>query len=165
MFVSIHISFVNLGFHYIQTCLKQSLKVRFNNYMCIDWLSLEETRRFSDHVYTEPTWTRTIKGKLFNGQILKKFLKLCSVVPGLSHIRSCLEKSLITRFEKFMSIDWLPLEETRTFGDHVYTEPCWTRTIKGTLQGRKVHMNRLYDIFNIYQDRSRVLAEGNLVCD
>ena len=62
-----------------------------------------------------------------------------------------------------MSIDWLPLDETRRFSDHVYTEPCWTRTIKGTIRDHQVPMNRLHDIFTIYKENSRILAEGNLI--
>ena len=60
-----------------------------------------------------------------------------------------------------MSTDWLPLEETRRLPQNVYTEQCWTRTKKGILLDSKVDMDRLYDIFRIYKDNSRVLAEGN----
>ena len=60
-----------------------------------------------------------------------------------------------------MSIDWLPLEETTRFSNHVYTEPCWTRTKKGRgILDHQVDMERFYDIFAIYEDNSRVLAEG-----
>ena len=61
-----------------------------------------------------------------------------------------------------MSTDWLPLEETRRFSNHVYTDPCWTRTEKGILLNRKADMDRFYDIFTIYKEKGRVLAEGNL---
>ena len=87
---------------------------------------------------------------------------LTTIVPGLSYIRSCLVQSQETRFANFMSIDWLPIDVTRRFSDHVYTEPRLIRTIKGTLQDRQVPMHRLYDIFTIYKENSRVLAEGNL---
>ena len=60
-----------------------------------------------------------------------------------------------------MSIDWLPLEETRRFPQNVYTESRWTITIKGIRRDKKVDMDSLYDIFAIYKDKNRVLAEGN----
>ena len=60
-----------------------------------------------------------------------------------------------------MSIDWLPLDETRRFSHHIYTEPCWATTKKGTLQDQKVKINRLYDIFTKYEQKSKIFAEGN----
>ena len=46
-----------------------------------------------------------------------------------------------------MSIDWLPREETRSFPDHVYTEPCWTITVKGHLWDRSQDLEHLYAAF------------------
>ena len=59
-----------------------------------------------------------------------------------------------------MSIDWLPEEDRRRFPDNVYTEPCWTRTEKGILRNRKRDLKNLYDIFEIYKKKGRVIAEG-----
>ena len=41
---------------------------------------------------------------------------------GAKFLRACLEKFFTERYENFMSIDWLPHDETRRFPDHVYTE-------------------------------------------
>ena len=62
-----------------------------------------------------------------------------------------------------MSIDWLPEEDRRRFPDNVYTEPCWTRTDKGILYNSKRDLKNLYDIFEIYKKKGRVLAEGILI--
>ena len=59
-----------------------------------------------------------------------------------------------------MSIDWLPEEDRRRFPDNVYTEPCWTRTDKGILYNSKRDLKNLYDIFEIYKKKGRVIAEG-----
>ena len=95
----------------------------------------------------------TMNVVLFDGKTL--------VVIGSSYIRTCLEKSIVERYENFMSIDWLPHEETRRFPDHVYTEPCWTRTVKGHLWDRREDLNHLYQIFDLFKENSRILAEGN----
>ena len=80
---------------------------------------------------------------------------------GANYIRACLEEHLIERYEKFMSIDWLPPEETRRFPDHVYTDTCWTRTVKGHLWDRRKDLEHLYQMFDLFKENSRVLAEGN----
>ena len=80
---------------------------------------------------------------------------------GANYIRACLEEHLIERYEKFMSIDWLPPEETRRFPDHVYTETFWTRTVKGHLWDRRKDLEHLYQMFDLFKENSRVLAEGN----
>ena len=66
------------------------------------------------------------------------------------------------RSKNFLSTDWLPLEKTRQYPEHVYTEPSWKRTIKGTLINRKGALEGFYDIFTIYKENGRVVAEGNL---
>ena len=88
---------------------------------------------------------------------------LCHFCPqqGVADLREYLKKNQLERFKKFMSTDWLPLEEARIYSNYVYTEPCWTRTKKGILLNRKVDMDRFYDIFTIYKEKGRVLAEGN----
>ena len=60
-----------------------------------------------------------------------------------------------------MSIDWLPHDETRRFPDHVYTEPCWTRTVRGHLWDRRTELTHLYQLFDLFKENSRVLVEGN----
>ena len=60
-----------------------------------------------------------------------------------------------------MSIDGLPQEESRKFPDNVYTEPTWTRTEKGILRNSKKDLDNLYNIFEKYKKKGRVLAEGN----
>ena len=89
---------------------------------------------------------------------------LCHFCPqqGVADLREYLKKKQMEGFKKFMSTDWLPLEEARIYSNHVYTEPCWTRTKKGILLNRKVDMDMFYDIFTIYKVKGRVLAEGNL---
>ena len=64
-----------------------------------------------------------------------------------------------------MSTDWLPrdAEGARIIPSHVYTETCWTRTVKGILSDRRKCMKHLYDIFYLYKEGSVVLAEGNYV--
>ena len=96
-------------------------------------------------------------------EVNKLLLKLFFFVNlGLNYVRNCVKQSLITRFKNFMSIDWLPLEETRRFPHHVYTEPCWTRTTKGNLFDEQIALDKLYDIFTIYKEKGTVLAEGSL---
>ena len=52
-------------------------------------------------------------------------------------------------------------------GDDKNTQTMCTQSrvgpepIKGTLGDRRVDLERFYDIFTIYKDNSRVLAEGN----
>ena len=82
-------------------------------------------------------------------------------VAGSNYIRTCLKKSLIERYENFMSIDWLPHDEIRRFPDHVYTDPCWTRTVRGHLWDRRKELTHLYQLFDLFKENSRVLAEGN----
>ena len=90
---------------------------------------------------------------LFDGKTL--------IVSGSNYIRTCFEQSIKERYENFMSIDWLPHDETRRFPDHVYTEPCWTRTVKGHLWDRRKDLEHLYQMFDLFKENSRVLAEGN----
>ena len=62
-----------------------------------------------------------------------------------------------------MSNDWLPGDAEGNMPISVqecYMEPDWTRTEKAGMQERQVDMKRLYDIFNIYKDNSRIIAEG-----
>ena len=94
--------------------------------------------------------------------ILALFQTISSVIPGLNYIRSSLKETLKEYYKDFMSTDWLPKDATgtRMFSSHVYMEPCWTRTVKGHLRDSHDPMNRLYDIFPLYKDKHRVLAEG-----
>ena len=62
-----------------------------------------------------------------------------------------------------MSTDWLPrnAEGARIIPSHVYTEPHWTRTVKGVLMDRKESVKHLYDLFALKKEGSVILAEGN----
>ena len=78
-------------------------------------------------------------------------------------IQDDLKQSLRDRLQKFMSNDWLPedaeghnLISTQEF----YMEPDWTRTVMGGLEEKHVSMEKLCDIFDIYEDKSRIIAEG-----
>ena len=64
-----------------------------------------------------------------------------------------------------MSTDWLPRDAkgARTIPSHVYTEPCWTRTVKGHLWDRRKVLKHLYELFDLFKENSRVLAEGSSV--
>ena len=108
-----------------------------------------------------PCYGATIRAGSFIALCKFWFCFTSSIIPGLNYVRTCLAQSTRNRFTNFMSIDWLPLEETRRFPHNVYTEQCWTRTVKGKLLDSKVDMDSLYDIFTMYKDNSRVLAEGN----
>ena len=64
-----------------------------------------------------------------------------------------------------MSNDWLPpnAEGHKSIStQQFYIEPDWTRTAQGGLEDTQVPMSRLYDIFDIYKERSRIIAEGIL---
>ena len=60
-----------------------------------------------------------------------------------------------------MSTDWLPrdAEGARVIPSHVYTEPVWTRTVKGVLKDRRENLKHLYDIFD-KKEGTVILAEG-----
>ena len=76
-----------------------------------------------------------------------------------------MKKSYIERYRDFMSTDWLPknAEGARIIPSHVYTEPRWTRTIKGVLVDRRATVKHLYDIFDLYKEGAVILAEGYYV--
>ena len=65
-----------------------------------------------------------------------------------------------------MSNDWLPEDVEGNMKIPVqgfYIEPDWMRTEKSGIQEKQVSMSRLYDIFGIYSDRSRIMAEGTSI--
>ena len=63
-----------------------------------------------------------------------------------------------------MSNDWLPEDDRFQIPvQAVYEEPCWTRTVKGTLKDERVELKRLYDIFELHKDeKTKILASGEL---
>ena len=78
-------------------------------------------------------------------------------------IQEELRWSLRDKFRNFMSNDWLPEDaeghkpiSTQGF----YIKPNWTRTVEEGLKDEHVPMKRLYEIFEIYKDKSRIIAEG-----
>ena len=82
----------------------------------------------------------------------------------LEEIQGDLKQSLRDRCENFMSNDWLPEDAEGNLKIPVqgnYMEPDWTRTEKSGIQEKQFSVNRLYDIFNIYKDKSRIVAEGS----
>ena len=80
----------------------------------------------------------------------------------LVEIRTRLKDAIIGRCKNFMSTDWLPPSTARSIPvQTAYVEPCWTRTVKGTLQDEQVPMDKLYDIFDIYKNKkTKVLLSG-----
>ena len=81
----------------------------------------------------------------------------------MDRIREEVIESLTYRCENYMANDWLPEEAEGHMSlpvEGFYMEPEWTRTEKAGLQEKQVSMDKLYDIFNIYKDNGRVLAEG-----
>ena len=79
---------------------------------------------------------------------------------GFKFLQECLQQYFRTQYGDFMSIDWLPVDDRR-FEAHIYTEPCWTRTIRKLLFGAQKDLKHLYDIFDQFQEGSVILAEGN----
>ena len=63
-----------------------------------------------------------------------------------------------------MSTDWLPEDchGHKTIPVQlVYVEPSLTRTVKGTLEDKQEKLDRLYDIFSVYENKkTKILAVG-----
>ena len=62
-----------------------------------------------------------------------------------------------------MSVDWLPDSDTWTFPPEVYTEPCWTRIVRGEgMEDTTENIGKLHDIFEIFPEGSKIVVEGKL---